>query len=466
MESKKGKKPVVYKTADGEVIPHFDEAANILLDNTNRKFTDPGRNEDITAQYVLEEHATSINDHSTRLFKAEQDIVALKKAGPQDPDDPPSDETIQKLDGRITNLEGDVRTINDTLRLLNYEAASLPMGMGTFQQAFDKAIEILDDSEQTNKLFPWILYDTDDDGDTVRKVIYHIGNRQFIDALGCDIEGNLSGLSITVTEACTIKVNNSDVALVKGRNNISTFSDGQNVSFNGNADKIINIDFGGLNPGSIYLRGCTNLRSVRGMKLAGAACYQVFGQPDRVDLSLVQLVSAEVIAGTGLSNYLETACYDMFANCRSLRHLDLSRAYLRPTIARSAFFRCGATVYDLRTFDMRAVNGDSRNPNGTLGMFSGSAINTLIVGDNFIMNTNNSGWWTNTEKDLTLVIIHNGTVQEQLVNSSNKVPWMYSGSGNFKFGTIKVPYGMVSTYQQMWHLPTDVTYIEYEEGDY
>ena len=82
MESKKGKKPVVYKTADGEVIPHFDEAANILLDNTNRKFTDPGRSEDITAQYVLEEHATSINNHSTRLIKAEQDIVALKKASP------------------------------------------------------------------------------------------------------------------------------------------------------------------------------------------------------------------------------------------------------------------------------------------------------------------------------------------------------------------------------------------------
>ena len=338
--------------------------------------------------------------------------------------------------------------------------------MGTFQQAFNKAVEILDDSEQTNKLFPWILYDTDDDGDTVRKVIYHIGNRQFIDALGCDIEGNLSGLSITVTEACTIKVNNNDVALVKGRNNISTFADEDKVNFNGNADKVISIDFGGhtVNTGTgnertVFFRDCVNMRSIRGVKIFGTLCNQMFGHGTIQNESLTQLVSAEIAAGTGLSNCLETDCQQMFPYCRSLRHLDLSKAFLRPTSAKYMFKNCGVTVYDLRTFDMRSANN-------SLEMFNGAAINTLIVGDNFIMSTNNSGWWTNTEKDLTLVIIHNGTVQEQLVDSSNKVPWMYSGSGNFKFGTIKVPYGMVSTYQQMWHLPTNVTYIEYEEGDY
>lgn len=378
------------------------------------------------------------------------------------------DPDLTDLEAAVTALQGNVTGLQEDVDALSHSAQPIPIGIGSFQSAFDYS------ENNTDVMFPWVLRDTDDDGDVVRKLIYHIGNRQFIDALGSDIIGKLDGLTIVTSDGCNITLNGSPNTLLKGMNNRSISSSSITISWgDSNLSKVLSLDFGGKAYNS-SLRFLSNLQSVRRLKIT-ESYNQKFGRYSEPVNSATNLVSAELIAGTNLNNCLVTTCLEWFANCYNLRNLDLSQAFIKPTSIAYLFYYCGLHVYDLRTFDMRSLSSTASQ----ICMFTGSAINTLIVGDNFVPNIACSQWWKYAEKDFTLVIIHNGEIQEQML-SGGKVSWMYRDN-TFMFKTIKVPYGtttvtvngneLTKTYKQMyidmWHLPeTDVTYVEYEEGEY
>lgn len=88
------------------------------------------------------------------------------------------------------------------------------MGSGTFAEAYDKA--------RTSVVnFPWMLNDTDDEGNIVKKMIWHIGNKRFMDSVGAEINGKKNGITVVVNAACDMKVNSKTFELAEGENNIS-----------------------------------------------------------------------------------------------------------------------------------------------------------------------------------------------------------------------------------------------------
>ena len=125
-------------------------------------------------------------------------------------------------------------------------------GQGTFASAYDKA------RANTTHFFPWLLQDTDENGDTITKMIWHVGNKRFIDAIGADIDGVKNGVTAWVSSACDMKVNGKTFQLQEGENNISLSEIGATnnqcgaPSFYDSGTDTVNksylkkIDFGGL----------------------------------------------------------------------------------------------------------------------------------------------------------------------------------------------------------------------------
>lgn len=78
---------------------------------------------------------------------------------------------------------------------------------GTFAKAYLKAID-------TNVPFPWVLKDIDGNGNSVTKVIWHTGDRKFIDATGAEVDWYKYGITV-ITDAPAafrVKYSNNDVA--------------------------------------------------------------------------------------------------------------------------------------------------------------------------------------------------------------------------------------------------------------
>lgn len=88
-------------------------------------------------------------------------------------------------------------------------------GQGTFASAYDKA------RANTTHFFPWLLQDTDENGDTITKMMWHIGNKKFIDAVGSEINGTKNGLTVVVSQACDMVINGNTIPLVAGENNFT-----------------------------------------------------------------------------------------------------------------------------------------------------------------------------------------------------------------------------------------------------
>ena len=380
-------------------------------------------------------------------------------------------------DPRVDTLIDDVTVLNERADVLEDQVVisdstiSVPLGMGTFQQAFNYAGQ----PENSNILFPWILDDFDDDGDRVRKVIYHVLNRQFIDALGSDIVGKLDGFTIVTKEACSIKINGSTVNLLKGMNNIASLSNHAKILWEGNESKILSLDFGGSKQyaGAYELAGnvtkecplspLNNLRSVRRFGVDGGG-NKALNQAFRNNKSILRV---EIIGGTALAPISGISCTQTFNGCSNLKDIDLSKAFIKPNSITMMFSGCGANVYDLRNLNLTALANNSGS------VFTNSNIDTLIVGDDFVPPKDCDGWWTGTQRDFTLVIIHNGVIKNQNTHSSygNRVLWMWrhnsdKTSWSFMFKTVKVPAGMAADYAQRWSIPSDVDIIEYESGEY
>jgi len=69
---------------------------------------------------------------------------------------------------------------------------------GTFAEAYAKA-------RVANVTFPWFLSDTDTNGNAVNKIIWHIGDKRFVDGIGAEIDGVRDGVTIRATGSGKIK---------------------------------------------------------------------------------------------------------------------------------------------------------------------------------------------------------------------------------------------------------------------
>ena len=108
----------------------------------------------------------------------------------------------------------DIATLAQTIATMINIGNSSGSGIiarGTYQQAYDyvdlqqtdpdTGDPMVDENQQpiTNKdtMFGWMLDEVDDNGNNIIKVIYHLGNHVFIDALGGRVIGRLQGLNIS-----------------------------------------------------------------------------------------------------------------------------------------------------------------------------------------------------------------------------------------------------------------------------
>lgn len=63
-----------------------------------------------------------------------------------------------------------------------------PSGIGLNAGTFVDAVMA---AQENNYVFQWLLQDVDEVGDEINKMIWHIGDRKFIDALGSEIKGKV-----------------------------------------------------------------------------------------------------------------------------------------------------------------------------------------------------------------------------------------------------------------------------------
>lgn len=158
------------------------------------------------------------------------------------------------------------------------------MGSGTFADAYDK-------SRGSTVNFPWLLVDTDEEGNPIKKMIWHTGNGKFIDAIGAEIDGKINGVEIVCDAECEVVINGNTFSLSQGKNKIPFFDIGSNTassfSFqdvnNINAKTaVVGIDFGWMTvivTQTVWMMGFTKLRYVKRLNAlfgTGSYTYQVF----------------------------------------------------------------------------------------------------------------------------------------------------------------------------------------------
>lgn len=378
---------------------------------------------------------------------------------------PVDDEEIQNLINSVALLQA---AFNDAVTEGNI---SSPVGIGNFQQAYNKSKE----AGMSSTLFTWMLDDIDDKGRTVKKLIYHIGNGEFIDAIGATIVGNLEGLTIVTKGTAKLRigtVNDStyDITLQKGVNNFTVngrhlvggnasnsfnyLDENGNITymkFVENPSNIVDVDFGGIgykvaSPSTYtgnFRADLTSLRSVRRMKAVGSLNQCFSGN---TSVQYIQIYSDSVIDQSSIAG---NRGGETFKGTSNLRYLDIKNLKVIPEKMSSYFNGCGATVYDIRNFQLPS------NPQLS-NTFDYSAVGTIIIGAGFnVPNVNITSPTDNTPGALTIVCV-------------SEVPpvclkrWMPSRC------TIKVPPGCTDAYRTAWSsiLTSEMEIVEYRENEY
>ena len=337
------------------------------------------------------------------------------------------------------------------------------LGSGTFADAYDKA-------KTTIAYFPWLLEDTDKDGNAVKKMIWHVGNKKFIDAIGAEISGQKNGLTVTVTKDCDMVVNGTTYALSKGDNNFSMedLSISENGSINNEIlfydtgtttstkSSVTAIDFGNIpfkvtSTGANTMGGFTNLTKIERLVLSNSTWfYSVFGG------NKVKEIKA---TGTIISDI-----YGLFNDCTLLEKADFSGLAFRQngTAGQLAtlLYKCPL----LKEVDVRLLDlSKTKTPYRILGE---SPIKKLTIGENFT-NTGftNKGELLSGVTGATLIIVSstppklkNCSFTDEVANDehSTTYDWLsYTSNGEEirRFDAIYVPDDAVDAYK------TDV-YVE------
>lgn len=337
------------------------------------------------------------------------------------------------------------------------------MGSGSFGDAYDK-------SRNSIINFPWLLIDTDEEGNTVKKMIWHAGNGKFIDALGAEISGQRNGLTVTVTKACDMVVNGTTYALSEGDNNFSM--EDLSISANGSINNeilfydtgtttsaktsVTAIDFGNIpfkvtSSGANTMGGFTNLTKIERLVLSNSAWfYSAFGGNKVKEIKATGTIICDI--------------YGLFSDCTLLEKADFSGLTLRQngTAGQLAvlLYKCPL----LKEVDVRLLDlSKTKTPYKILGE---SPIKKLTIGENFT----NTGFTGKGEllsgvTGATLIIVSstppklkNCSFTDGVANDEHATTydWLsYTSNGEVirRFDTIYVPDDAVEIYK------TDV-YVE------
>lgn len=162
--------------------------------------------------------------------------------------------------------------------------SGIGLNAGTFADAYDLA-------KANNYIFPWMLIDEDEEGNPIKKMIWHTGNGAFIDAIGAEVDGKINGVEIVCDTECDVVINSKTFSLSQGKNKI-TFSDigtnttssfyFQNVNGIDAKTAVVGIDFGWMTKtlstnDTTWMEDFTKLRYVKRLNVSvTGAPYQVF----------------------------------------------------------------------------------------------------------------------------------------------------------------------------------------------
>lgn len=354
------------------------------------------------------------------------------------------------------------------------------MGSGTFADAYDHA-------KTTLSYFPWLLEDTDKDGNAIKKMIWHVGNRQFVDAIGAKIDGTKNGVTVTTDTAGYMRIWDSvqeklansvihDYELQVGENNFSFDEIGGNshvyVEFV-NSGKTglmsgaeMSVDFGGMTLTTYWsasgeysagefrrlpnlFHGFNKLKSVRRLNLVPTAPQNqtpslqawFYGNS-----ALEHLQISGTITSGSISSWIQ--------NTRELVALDLSQLNMPITACRTGFnFLMSQKLeyLDIRGVDFSAGTSVSN----FIKMSAGNNLKTIVVGNIDTSNISSSTDFLANVSGATLVC-----------TQATPPAWGFDFI-NGHFTSIKVPATALTNYQEASGWSTYANIMStYEEGEY
>lgn len=270
------------------------------------------------------------------------------------------------------------------------------IGSGSYGDAYDA-------SKGSTINFPWLLEDTDEEGNTIKKMIWHVGNRKFIDAIGAEIVGKKNGLTIISDEARTITLSftGGSVALpievgetnysfneIKELANVSGYNGDwfSGISFSGDTQPQLDIDFGGMtlkwasssgNAFPAYSAGSNTPLSTYLFKYIKRLKLDVSGQ-----LIMYPMLSLKEVEMYGTWSYKN---FDML-NSKTSKTFITEKADLKELIVTNAvtsisFLNSELNNYSLQYLDIRGF--DTSNVTSLSMTWKCYALNTLIIGGGF-----------------------------------------------------------------------------------
>lgn len=307
------------------------------------------------------------------------------------------------------------------------------MGSGTYGDAYDA-------SKTTTAYFPWLLIDEDENGAPIKKMIWHVGNGAFIDAIGTEITGIKNGITIKasgdgyvsfkgggLTTAGQLDYINGEVnySFFEIADILKTANNAPSSTYNGKSvnsveastsPSTLEIDFGGVvvTPSSSSLQKFTTIKR---MNIGTASLWNVLEGSTR----LVKLQ----ISGNAT---------DLYRFCKSsgawspLQEVDASGLTISGNIRMSEIFACELGSDALVKVDIRSLDTSSVKDMGAI-FFKRRNLKTLIIGN---FSTANATSYNNA-----FVYVSGAT----LVCTADTPPTMHS-TWNFitdHFSYIKVP---------------------------
>lgn len=350
--------------------------------------------------------------------------------------------------------------------------SGIGLNAGTFADAYDLA-------KENNYIFPWLLIDEGDDGTLIKKMIWHVGNGVFIDAIGSEITGIKNGITIKADAPGVLKYTASgltttagELPFIDGEVNytfnevasiLKTANNNTSSTFNGKTINVTDITYDGTTPSQLEIDfgwatvqwsgGQLQPTVIKRMNITSA--YQLFDGSTR----LVEAQISGTIAGHA-TRFLRST--------KNLVKLDLSGLKNTTTFYGMSDFICfnsgTASNYVLKKVDIRNIS--------TAGVANISVLvyavglKTLIIGN---FNTASATNYTS----------FNGVTGATLVCTRDTPPTMHSTwdfiTGHFT--SIKVPNKTVevngeevtvlSLYQSAAGWSTHAGIMStYEEGEY
>lgn len=356
--------------------------------------------------------------------------------------------------------------------------SGIGLNAGTFADAYDLA-------KENNYIFPWMLIDEDEEGNPIKKMIWHTGNREFIDAIGAEIDGYKNGLNIKSSASGTITFTKSGITnsfslpIQEGDNNFG-FSEiaaaakeansGNNTadSYDGKSFTTITksselsaleVDFGGMiyNGGNFpaYYHATNDPEAGRYFKTIKGLVINVSLGTFAPQIYATQIAISGTFTGTTLNmfNYPNSAFV--------LQKLDLSGLVVNNTVTSVTLALSEANNYTFTTLDIRNFN----TTNATTISFGRKmfSLSKIIIGQYFsnekctkLANQYGNSSYHNTSKTIvctseTPPVLKNAvatTVDGETVYTHSSMDWIYGMTSR-----ILVPPGCADTYKNNVYIP-------------